>query len=916
MLFLSFNFQAQTNKYWKSKESNTFKKASSESLESNDFKLFELDLAGFQNYANRAQSRSLQKNSSEVIISLPDSQGKLEDFRIFEMSSFEPELQSRFPEIKSFRGQSVSNPSTTASFSVSPYNGISAIIRSGVNGTTTIIDPVEKGNVSVYKVFDKSSKRANGQFTCSTIDEANQFSNVLTDKTAQLRSADDSKLRTFKLALSCTAEYSNYFGATSAADVAKVLAAFNATMTRVNGVFETDFNATMVIISESTNVIYYNAATDPYSDGATGSGGAWNTELQNTLSTSLTGTGTSLAANNAAYHIGHLFGASGGGGNAGCIGCVCRDDAASTTDKNKGSGFTSPGDDIPHGDNFDIDYVAHEMGHQFGGNHTFTHSTETGSIAQKEPGSGSTIMGYAGITGATDVQAHSDALFHAISIEQITTNIKTKTCPTVTDITNTTPTADAGSNFILPIGTAFKLTGNGSDADGDSLTYIWEQMDSGTSTTTYPSATKTSGPNFRSYTATTSPTRHFPRLEDYLANGVSGNKWEIVPTVARTLSFRFTVRDNKPGGSNNGYDEMTVSTVTTAGPFAVTSQAASGISYTTGSSIPVTWSVNNTTSLTGATNVNVKLSIDGGLTYPYTLASNIANNGTANVNLPAGVSAPFCRILVEPTANIFYAINTKDFAVGYNVINQCLSYTSSPNATIVESNPLAYQNFTLNIPANVVIKDVNVTTRINHQPNQLYLRIDHPDGTKIPLYQTPTGRGKVAGLCADRINALNATFDDAGTDFDCDTAELPAGGTFRPLNALSSLNGKNSAGNWTFKVADVSTEKNNNSGTLASFTVEICYQEIQSLSTSENEFEGFALYPNPNKGSFKINLNSDSNKVDVKVFDMSGRSILNKNYSNSGLFDQEIRLNNAQSGVYLVSISDGIKKIVKRIIIE
>ena len=207
---------------------------------------------------------------------------------------------------------------------------------------------------------------------------------------------------------------------------------------------------------------------------------SWNSQLQSTL-TSVIG--------EANYDIGHLFGASGCGGNAGCIGCIC-------VNGSKGSGITSPADNIPSGDNFDIDYVAHEMGHQFGGNHTFSMNNES-TGANMEPGSGSTIMGYAGIT-SQDIQAHSDALFHAISIQQITNNVKSKTCSVNTPTGNSIPTASASSDYTIPKSTPFMLTGTASDANGDALTHIWEEMDvastSQTGASSAASATKTSGP--------------------------------------------------------------------------------------------------------------------------------------------------------------------------------------------------------------------------------------------------------------------------------------------------------------------------------------------------------------------------------------------------------------------------------------
>src|SRR5204863_6502760 len=214
--------------------------------------------------------------------------------------------------------------------------------------------------------------------------------------------------------------------------------------------------------ANTTAVIYYNPATDPYSSNIS----SWNSQLQSTL-TSVIG--------EANYDIGHMFGASGGGGNAGCIGCVC-------VNGSKGSGITSPADGIPQGDNFDIDYVVHEVGHQLGANHTFSMSNES-TGQQKEIGSGITIMGYAGIT-AQDVAPHSIDIFHETSIAQIQANLATKACPVTTDISanNVAPVIAVVNNYTIPISTPFALTGSATDANGDALTYCWEQNDNSTTT--------------------------------------------------------------------------------------------------------------------------------------------------------------------------------------------------------------------------------------------------------------------------------------------------------------------------------------------------------------------------------------------------------------------------------------------------
>ncbi len=771
-----------------------------------EYKLYKFDYESFIQILVNVPQRDTFTGVSNVIVSMPHPSGEIVEYRILEASTFEPTLQERFSEIRSFVGQGVKNAGDVIRFSVSPYNGISAMVRSVESGETFFIDPFSADYKTVI-AFEKSKSTKQAGFICSTEDAVREFGPTLGKENVNqiLNNADDAKLRRFRMAQSCTAEYSNYFGATSAAQVNLVLAAFNATYTRCNAIFEMDFNCTMQLIANTADVIYYDAATDPYSDGATGSGGAWNNELGNTLQTFI---------GNGNYDIGHLFGASGGGGNAGCIGCVC------SADNSKGRGFTSPGDNIPEGDYFDIDYVAHEIGHQLGGNHTFSHSAENNAV-NMEPGSGVTIMGYAGITGATDVAAHSIAIFHAGTIQQITNNIKGKSCPVIVDIANAVPVPSAPATKTLPIGTAFKLIGTATDANaGDILSYCWEQFDDATTVgaaASYPSGTKTNGANFRSYMPENSGTRYFPKLSGHLANGVAGNQWEIVPTIDRTLNFRMTVRDNRPGGGNNESANTAVTFVANRGPFTITSQNTAGINYTQGSTQTVTWAVNNTQLMTGAANVNIKLSTDGGLTYPTTLLANTPNDGTQTVTIP-NVFAPYCRILIEPTANDFYAINTSDFAIGYSVSTICTDYTRTLTTgnIITAQSPLAYQNFAINVPDNVVITDVNVTGNVTHSRRvQLYAAVNSPAGTFVPLFQE--------GGCGNgNIQDLVGTFDSesvnaAACNFGGDT-------TMRPVGDLTVLNGQSSLGNWLFRVADVTADTRD--GVLNSFTIRICHRQI------------------------------------------------------------------------------------------
>ncbi|NHN27380.1 T9SS type A sorting domain-containing protein [Flavobacterium jejuense] len=640
----SFSFGQKGDSFWRT----TQKKANAEVVKNKSMiqnpKIFELDFQKLKQKLTVAPEKGSRTAESSIILSFPNTHGGLDNFRIVEYSNMDEALAARYPQIKSYVGQGIENPTATIYFSISPL-GLQAMTLYA-DKAAEFIEPYTT-DLSSYTVYKKTDKKAAfSKFECSVIDEVSHKMSPSTNDLLR-PNADDGKLRTFRLAMSVTGEYTAYFGGTKA----NALAAINNTMTRVNGVFEKDFGVKLVLIANTDSVIYTSASSDPYSNASSGAGGAWNGELQSTL-TSVIGESN--------YDVGHLFGASGGGGNAGCIGCVC-------TNGQKGSGYTSPADGIPSGDNFDIDYVAHELGHQFGANHTFSMSNE-GTGANMENGSGSTIMGYAGIT-SQDVQPHSDAYFHAVSIQQVTNNIKNKTCPTVTNTGNSVPTANAGSDYTIPKSTPFVLTGAGTDANGDALTFCWEQFDNASSSQTgsnsAASATRTSGPTFRSYSPTTSTQRYFPQLSRVLAGATTTSGSEItveaLPSVARTMNFRLTVRDNRAGGSANNSDDMIVTVNSTAGPFTVSSPN-SAVSYTGNSSQTITWNVAGTTANgVNCANVDILISTNGGSTWSTLLAST-PNDGSQAVTIPNTPSSQ-CRIMVKGTNHIFFDVSNTNFTI-------------------------------------------------------------------------------------------------------------------------------------------------------------------------------------------------------------------------------------------------------------
>ena len=680
---------AQTDRFWSANTSSRTTiqkdKAVTRTSYPTVFKLFDLDASAMQQKLFAVVGK--RGTGSSTIISLPNADGNIEQFEVVEASNFEPDLQARFPEIRAFSGKGITDRYATLKLSISPQGIQTMIFRTDKDNE--FIEPYSSDH-RVYAVFKSRREKGKLAWTCSTADQnmASDIKLKIGNTTmAELSGGSTGTLKTMRLAQSCNAEYANYFGATSSSQVALVLAAFNATLTRCNGIYEKDLALHLNLISNSTSVIYYSASTDPYSTTLS----QWNLQLQQTL-TNVIGS--------ANYDIGHMFGKSGGGGNAGCIGCVCVNPATSNS-LAKGAGITSPADGIPQGDNFDIDYVAHEVGHQLGGNHTFSTSNE-GTGVNKEVGSGITIMGYAGIT-AQDVAPHSIDIFHQATIAQIQANLATKTCPITTDITgnNVAPVVAAVSNYTIPISTPFALTAVATDANGDALTYCWEQNDNSTTTGTgsVASPTKATGPNWLTFPATATGTRTFPRLSTILAGlnvtgplpgGDAATNIEALSSVSRTLNFRVTVRDNWAFSSvapiavgQTAFTDAVVTVSNTSGPFVVTAPN-SNVTWAGGSTQNITWNVANTTaSPVSCANVKISLSTDGGLTFPTVLTESTPNDGSEALGIPASATTT-ARIKIESVGNIFFDISNTNFTIGAAVA--CGNATGLTTTNIADNN--------------------------------------------------------------------------------------------------------------------------------------------------------------------------------------------------------------------------------------
>ena len=593
---------------------------------------------------------------SEYIINLPAPDGTFKTFRLVEAPIMAPELQVLFPNIRSYAGQCLEDPTATLRCSISP-KGFHAMVLSA-NGTW-FMDPIAPGDLSTYisytrdafyatttKVFEEEAPEVSDlSIDIDTFDEnlnvPHKKKKTINGKEILMmgqKTTNGTQLRTYRLALACTGEYAAYHGGTTPL----ALAAMNISMTRVNGVYEKEVAIRMVIVANNNLIIYLNAATDPYDNG---NGSAMLGQNQTTCNTVI---GT------ANYDIGHVF--STGGGGVASLNSPCS--------VNKARGVT--GQPNPIGDPFDIDYVAHEMGHQFGGNHTQNNPCNRAASAAYEPGSAATIMGYAGIC-APNLQSNSDAYFHNKSFNEIYTFSVTgsgNSCAAITSTGNIAPIVEAGpGGWTIPISTPFELTAVGSDANSDIITYCWEEFDLGPATATGDnSLTNPSGnqPIFRSWTGTTDPTRVFPRPVDLVNNTVTIG--EHMPTYDRNLAFKCTVRDNRVGGGGVSDDILTFAVDNVGGPFVVTAPNTA-VTWPANSNQTVTWNVANTTAAPiSCNNVNIYLSTDGGYTYPILILSNTPNDGSQLITIPNNLTTQ-ARIKVKAADNIFFDISNINFTI-------------------------------------------------------------------------------------------------------------------------------------------------------------------------------------------------------------------------------------------------------------
>jgi subtilisin-like proprotein convertase family protein len=679
ILFLAFNplFGQETANFWRDfpREKIILPRNADVDIRTNEFRTLALDLPGMIATLQQApQENTISKK--KLFLSLPLPDGTMAKFSVEESSNMMPALQARYPQIRSFSAVGLDNKYLSARFDYSPKGFYAAIYTPQGQ---VYIDPYASINTSYYIAYYTKTVQLRAedlpQLSCGVSETELQKEIIARERRPaqpSLRSAA-MNVQTYRLALACTGEYAQRNGGTRPL----VLSSMNTAMNRVNQIFGKEVAVKMQLISNNDSLIYLNPDTDPYPIANVGKSileintGVINQKIGAT-----------------AYDIGH------------CFTLACTDVGgvafgSSLCSVNKGAGVTCfYTNDI---NAIAVQVMAHEIGHQFSCGHSWNNcpssSDQLSAANAFEPGSGSTIMSYAGSCGSlNNIQSSSDDYYNIGSLEDFIFYSRIgngKNCATPVPSTNQAPSviiARPTASLTLPISTPFQLNATGSDADNDALTYCWEEYDLGPSVNL--GAPVDASPLFRSLPPSTAAFRVFPKITTIVRN--TTDRTEVLPTYARDLTFRCTVRDNNPTAGGTAWEEIKFKVTDQAGPFVVLSPNTGNEVYKGGDDIEVRWDVAKTNlAPVNSKFVNIKMSLDGGFTYPYLLAQTALNDGSENVTLP-NVTSASARIRVEAADHVFFDISNNDFKIN-STNTQGFGITVSPYSIPLNCQPAALE---------------------------------------------------------------------------------------------------------------------------------------------------------------------------------------------------------------------------------
>lgn len=832
------------------------------------------------------QAAPMENTGHGITFLLPTPEGIFEAYEVWEYHMMEEGLRNQFPEIGTYLGRSLETPSRLVRIDHT-YQGFHARVVGP--GGTWHIDPLIHLNTVYYQTYYKNDLTNIKPFECGTHEVEIPKETDYSEKTIL---QNGTQLKMYRFAVAATGEYTAFHGGT----VPLAQSAQVTTMNRVNGVYERDFSVRMNIIANNNLIIYTNGVTDPYTNGTPAT-------MLNENQTNLTS-----VIGGANYDIGHVFGTNSGG--IASLGSVC-------SNTNKARGVT--GSAAPINDPFDIDYVAHEVGHQFGGSHTFNSSLGScngnrSSSNAFEPGSGITVMAYAGICDADDLAPNSIDIFHARSYDQIRTFITTGTgnnCDIASATGNSVPLVDAGpSIYQIPLSTPFRLKATGSDANtGDQLTYCWEQYDLGNSIALSDNPTSGTHPLFMSFNPDTSSTRIFPRMATIVNN--TNDDREKLPYYGRRLRFRVTIRDNRPNGGAASLDSTTIWASANTGPFLVT-QPNAFLTWASNTSQTVTWNVAGSDAAPiNCQTVNIKLSTDGGFTYPITLASGVPNNGSALISVPDLGSAPVttCRVMVEAADNIFFDISNVNFT-----INQAppeppvAAFAIGGGNEICAGGSLNFTDQSTNAPSTWAWTFQGGLPSSSALQNPTNVQFSAPGTYTISLTVSNSG-GSNSTSQTVTVNPLpestitvNPSFSGQSTG---SATLIPSGGE-APYTITWAVNPPQSGSNAVnLAPGDYVVTVTDNNGCFSAFNFTI----LGNAGTSELDAFPMALYPNPVDET--LNLQVPAGEYCYALIDAAGRTVLFGQFSGE---TYTIQTDHLSAGLFTITLNGNQGRVVRKIL--
>ena len=733
-------------------------------------------------------------DNGDIVLDLPLPDGSYATFKLTSSRVMHPELAAKYPSIKTFSGFQIDAPANKGQFDITPQ-GFHGVFNIG--NEQVFIDPSNSVSNRQYHNYYRKDAQPLAPAELTKRLPPRKYSSELVNKaqtsTEVTSNAITTQLTTYRLAIATTGEYAAFHGGTTES----TLAALVTLVSRLNDVYQRDLSMTFELVANNDSIIFTDSSSDPFD----------NTDNDIELNAGVID--GAIGANN--YDIGHLVG-TGAGGIAG-FRVVCT--------SIKAEGVT--GSSRPTSDAFYIDYVAHEIGHQFGADHTFNGGSgfcggNWAFDSAYEPGSGSTIMAYAGICDGQNIQNSSDPYFHIHSIDQIRNYVAPLgSCGSTSTFSNDAPSVDAGADYTIPARTPFTLVGSATDPDNDSLSYSWEQFDLGAQSNSASDDATDDGqrPLFRAFSPVDHAERTFPKLNDILTN--TPTHGEALPTQTRELNFRLVVRDNQ---NNLVDDAMKVNVVAVSQGFSV-----NDIGNWNGSSQTVTWQTANTENApVSCSAVDILLSTDSGQNFSQTLASGVSNDGSHDINL-TNLTTTQARVKVACNNNIFFAINNSDFAI--NVTDSAPTkpvFSGQNSITTNEDTSIALNAAMLSFENNPSIDTLQVLAGDNYSFSDLNVLPNTNFNGSIMVNMTATTSGLVSDVFQVAINVTPVNDQPTAED---DTATVAQDSSANSIDVL--LNDSDLDGD-TLTLKTVTT---NGSGSVEVVDNKVSYTPAAGFSGSE-----------------------------------------------------------------------------------